>query len=280
MTSTLADLENKLRHLEQTLSSIAADAVEPEIQEPDIQEPVQEHTPVDPPSEPAVLADEQPQSPGPHLFAEPIPVVSEAEELSPPVSVGDESAARVVDEALEPEPSDSAPTLDPERLLAFRDRLEDFAQQLLVELDELISQLGGAPQLRAPEPPSEEPSPPSSHDDVLVDYPQHTPDEPTATQQMHAGVPTAELTEYEGHVELGVGPFFDIGSLSAFESRLAEVPNIAETAVRRFEASHAVLDLRLSGPVTLIGELHAIVDGDFSVRQISENRIAINFEDS
>ena len=53
---------------------------------------------------------------------------------------------------------------------------------------------------------------------------------------------------FEGRVELGVGPFYDIASLGAFERRLAGLPGVSEATVRRFEASHAVVDVRLDDP--------------------------------
>jgi hypothetical protein len=81
-------------------------------------------------------------------------------------------------------------------------------------------------------------------------------------------------------VELGVGPFYDIGSLSAFEQRLAGLPNVVEVAVRRFEASHAVVDVRLGAPVALVRELQRVLDTGFSVRQVAPGRIQLAFDDT
>ena len=85
---------------------------------------------------------------------------------------------------------------------------------------------------------------------------------------------------FEGRVELGVGPFYDIGSLGAFEQRLANVPGVSEASVRRFEASHAVVDVRLAAPVALVRELRHAVDSDFSVREIASGRILLTFDES
>jgi hypothetical protein len=84
---------------------------------------------------------------------------------------------------------------------------------------------------------------------------------------------------FEGRVELGVGPFYDIGSLSAFEQQVASVPSVSEISVRRFEASHAVVDLRLSAPVALLAELRRVLDSDFGVRQVAPGRIALSFDE-
>jgi hypothetical protein len=102
-------------------------------------------------------------------------------------------------------------------------------------------------------------------------------DEPSIESQQE---PTEEQIQFAGHVELGVGPFFDIGSLSAFEDQVASLPNVLETAVRRFEASHAVLDLHLSSPIALVAALRGVVETEFKVRQMSDSRLAITFEDS
>jgi hypothetical protein len=90
----------------------------------------------------------------------------------------------------------------------------------------------------------------------------------------------AEESLFEGHVELGVGPFYDIGSLSAFERHLADLPHVINASVRRFEASHAVVDVRLSAPVALVRELRRTADTDFSVREVASGRILLTFDDA
>jgi hypothetical protein len=91
--------------------------------------------------------------------------------------------------------------------------------------------------------------------------------------------PVNEEPLLEGRIELGVGPFYDIGSLSAFEQQVASVPNVTEVSVRRFEASHAVVDLHLAAPVALLGELRRVLDTDFGVRQVAPGRIALSFDE-
>ena len=85
---------------------------------------------------------------------------------------------------------------------------------------------------------------------------------------------------FEGRVELGVGPFYDIASLGAFERRLAGLPGVSEATVRRFEASHAVVDVRLATPVALVRELRRAADSDFSVREVASGRILLTFDES
>ncbi len=91
--------------------------------------------------------------------------------------------------------------------------------------------------------------------------------------------PSPEEALFEGRIELGVGPFYDIASLSAFQRRLAGLPHVAEASVRRFEASHAVVDVRLAAPVALVLELRRAGETDFSVREVADGRILLTFDE-
>jgi hypothetical protein len=91
--------------------------------------------------------------------------------------------------------------------------------------------------------------------------------------------PEDEAVFFE-HVEIGVGPFYDISSLSAFEREIARAPNVTETAVRRFEASHAVIDLHLTAPTALVSELRTVVSTPFHVRQLADSRLSLTFDES
>jgi hypothetical protein len=191
-------------------------------------------------------------------------------------------------------------------LLSFRDRLERLTAELAEDYNQMLAKLTQQP------PPAHQPelsvSPQELEDDLaqpdppepaqVVDAELTAPDLPELSRplpeqpQEHSAPPTdnapsaetdsptEDQPQFEGHVELGVGPFYDIGSLSAFENRVASLPNVLETSVRRFEASHAVLDVRLSGPVALVRELHNVIDSDIMIRQLSENRLAITFEEA
>ena len=109
-------------------------------------------------------------------------------------------------------------------------------------------------------------------------------DRPAAVEPMAEEIPAAtdspEDMLFEGRVELGVGPFYDIASLSAFERGLASLPYVVEASVRRFEASHAVVDVRLAAPVALVRELRRTVESDFSVREVADGRVLLTFDES
>ncbi len=107
---------------------------------------------------------------------------------------------------------------------------------------------------------------------------------PTSLQPTGEPLPVAtpgspEDVLFEGRVELGVGPFYDIASLSAFERGLASLPYVVEASVRRFEASHAVVDVRLAAPVALVRELRRTVESDFNVREVADGRVLLTFDE-
>ncbi len=190
-------------------------------------------------------------------------------------------------------------------LLRFRDRLELLTAELTEDYNQMLAKLteqpapANQPELLVSQEPEDdlaEPDPPApAHvvdaefvNPVLPELSRPLAEEPQEHSNLAAGdapsaetdSPTEDQPQFEGHVELGVGPFYDIGSLSAFENRVASLPNVLETSVRRFEASHAVLDVRLSGPIALVRELHNVIDSDIMIRQLSENRLAITFEEA
>jgi len=136
-------------------------------------------------------------------------------------------------------------------LRRFSERLERFTKELTADYEAVLTRVMATLSGRVPpEPPAPEPTPPAREEPL-----------------------------FEGRVELGVGPFYDIGSLSAFEQQVANVPNVTEVSVRRFEASHAVVDLRLTAPVALLEELRRVLDTDFGVRQVAPGRIALSFDE-
>jgi len=140
-------------------------------------------------------------------------------------------------------------------LRRFRERLERFARELLADYDAVLSRaMSGVAGRVLPEPPAAPQAP-------------ETPPQPR--EQL-----------YEGRVELGVGPFYDIGSLGTFEQLVAGVPQVMEVSVRRFEASHAVVDVRLASPVALVSELRRVLETDFSAREVAPGRIQLAFDDA
>jgi hypothetical protein len=151
-------------------------------------------------------------------------------------------------------------------LRRFRDRLERLARDLAAEYDALLSRVMAGLTSASPAPAAPAAGEPSGS---LSAAAVASPPAP----------PSGEETLFEGRVELGVGPFYDLASLSAFERRLASLPHVSEASVRRFEASHAVVDLRLAAPVALVQELRRTAESDFSVREVADGRILLTFDE-
>jgi hypothetical protein len=165
-------------------------------------------------------------------------------------------------------------------LRRFRDRLERFARDLAAEYDALLSRvMAGLTSASAPASPTSAQAPPGSPQAAYTP-PASTPPVATPPAAPPAGAQASrEETMFEGRVELGVGPFYDIASLSAFERRLASLPHVSEASVRRFEASHAVVDLQLAAPVALVQELRRTGETDFNVREVADGRLLLTFDD-
>ena len=171
-------------------------------------------------------------------------------------------------------------------LRRFRDRLERFARDLADEYDALLGRVmsgltsaptptpGATPRDTVPAAPTVSAPPASTVSAPLAATPPATPPPPESAPE------SPEDALFEGRVELGVGPFYDIVSLSAFERRLASLPYVVEASVRRFEASHAVVDLRLAAPVALVRELRRTAETDFSVREVADGRILLTFDET
>ncbi|HEV3069865.1 MAG TPA: hypothetical protein VGY76_00390 [Solirubrobacteraceae bacterium] len=240
VTTTLAELERKLRELERELTSIGRRRVRPE-------------QAVDTFAASAARAGMDEQTGHGHAGSPTGRLVDERVQSSTraPLPAQPPPASEATDERPRPSAAQLATLAE---LRRFRERLERFATELTADYDAMLTRvmagLSGRPMPDAPEP-------------------------------LEPAAPAAVSQEplFEGRVELGVGPFYDIGSLSAFEQQVASVPNVTEVSVRRFEASHAVVDLRLSAPVALLSELRRVLDTDFDVRQVAAGRIALSFDE-
>jgi pyruvate/2-oxoglutarate dehydrogenase complex dihydrolipoamide acyltransferase (E2) component len=167
-------------------------------------------------------------------------------------------------------------------LRRFRDRLERFARELAVEYDALLGRVMTGLS-SAPARPSSAAAPaptfaPSAAAPAFTTAPAAPAPATAAPETSEAE--SRENALFEGRVELGVGPFYDIASLGAFERRLASLPGVSEASVRRFEASHAVVDVRLAAPVALVRELRRAAGSDFSVREVASGRILLTFDES
>jgi hypothetical protein len=285
VTGTLAELERKLRELERELTSIGRRREGEETAQTPGQAPPPstageaglaptstEYPMASPTSPPASNEPSQP------------PVAHEAyavahESPSPSSSSGEASFAqpaggsqgRLVDEAIESEPERARPSDAQLESLAelrrFRDRLERFGRELATEYDALLGRvMSGLFSTSGSEAQAPQPTPPTG------------PPPPVVPEVSEAEA--RESTLFEGRVELGVGPFYDIAALGAFEQRLASLPGVSEATVRRFEASHAVVDVRLAAPVALVRELRLALDSDFGVREVASGRILLTFDDA
>ncbi len=256
VTGALVELERKLRELQQELSSIGRR------REPDEASS----------SAPAVgsgrIVDEAVQPPPPHVVAPPAPPQPLATTAAQPHATAAPAGAA---SRLGGAPSATADTPaaqsgDPRleslaELRRFRDRLERFGRELASEYDALLGRvmagLSGTPS--AAQQAADTDTPP-----------------PAAVSEQD----TRENALFEGRVELGVGPFYDIGALGAFEQRLSALPGVSEASVRRFEASHAVVDIRLAAPVALVKELRHALNTEFSIREVAGGRILLTFDDA
>jgi hypothetical protein len=273
LTGTLAELERKLRELESELSSIgrrgeSADVVSASSLPgaPSAGRLVDEA--IEPPAPPAPRGDtsgqpmkfvrpapprRQPPPPPEQPPTSPAPTPPAAETLAPEAAAPPLSAAGTPER---PRPTE-AQLASLAELRRFRDRLERFARDLAAEYDALLGRVmsgltssataGDSPQVAAP---------------------------PTAP-----AAPGPEDALFEGRVELGVGPFYDMAALTAFERQLATLAFVSDASVRRFEASHAVVDVRLATPVALVRELRRALDSEFSVREIAGGRVLLTFDE-
>ncbi len=293
VTGTLAELERKLRELERELTSIGrrrelgganlapeAAATPAQTSGRLVDEAIEPPIPGEPPDSipgepPDSIPGEPPDSGQPVKFVRPpesarqwasrgpAPRVeprtpSEAQGVSEPYTVSEAQPA--FEQQERPRPSE-AQLASLAELRRFRDRLERLARDLATEYDALLGRVMAGLTSASPSPAH---APPAA--------PLPAPPPPPAPA-------SPEDALFEGRVELGVGPFYDIASLSAFERQLASLPHVGEASVRRFEASHAVVDLRLAAPVALVRELRRRTETDFNVREVADGRILLTFDD-
>ena len=269
VTGTLAELERKLRELERELTSIGR-------RDPPAAEPV-------PP--PASAPPSQPPAPQPPAPQPPPPQPPPAQPTPPPIfsPISSQPSGRLVDEAVErSEPLERVRPSDAQlaslaELRRFRDRLERFARELATEYDALLGRVMTGLSTAPARATSAAAAPTSTAQASSLQA--SPPPAPVATPEA-AAAQAGENALFEGRVEMGVGPFYDIASLGAFERRLASLPGVSEAAVRRFEASHAVVDVRLAAPVALVRELRRASGSDFSVREVASGRILLTFDES
>ncbi len=307
VTGTLAELERKLRELESELSSIGRRREVVGATPPDSSIEASPSSPggrlvdeaIEPPTQVAPVTSIVPPAQG-----APAPVAPSATSASAPIRPATEPAGAGQPVKFmrpqRPRPSETQLASLAE-LRRFRDRLERFARELAAEYDALLGRVMSgltAPSIPADLPtstqlaaeptastqPAAEPTASTQPGAGPITSTQPAAEPPTSLQPTGEPLPEAtpgspEDVLFEGRVELGVGPFYDIASLSAFERGLASLPYVVEASVRRFEASHAVVDVRLAAPVALVRELRRTVESDFNVREVADGRVLLTFDE-
>jgi hypothetical protein len=260
VTTTLSELERKLKELERELESVGRGG---ELDSDPAQggwtpapDPAREPAPV-PPSPPAGAtpltaswhgtagADTPPPPPG-FNGVSPVPVTpppapwpqvaAPQAHATPPAHA--EAPRDTAPPAYAPPPAPApAPAAGLHRqldeLLAFRDRLVRTTDDLVSELSRVLTELGvGA----APDPA-----------DTLL----------------------------SGDVTIDAAPFGDLATLAAFEQALQRVSGVVGVHVRTLDAGRATIDVRLSGPVALAAALRATAPLPFAVADVRDGRLTL-----
>jgi hypothetical protein len=240
VTTTLSELERKLKELERELETVGRggelDSDPAQGGWTPVPDPPQEHVPGPPPSSGATPltaswhgtadADVPPPPPAFNGVA-PVPV-------TPPAAPWPQAAPPAY---APPPPPPPAPAAGLHRqldeLLAFRDRLVRTTDDLVSELSRVLTELGiGA----APDPA-----------DTLL----------------------------SGDVTVDAAPFGDLATLAAFEQALQRVPGVIGVYVRVLDAGRATIDVRLSGPVALAAALRATAPLPFAVTDVRDGRLTL-----
>jgi hypothetical protein len=244
VTSTLSELERKLKELERELETVGRGG------ELDSDPAQGGWTPV--PDVPQAIPSRPPDAATPltaswHGTADaapPPPPVAFNGVAPVPVTPPAAPWPQTAPPAYAPPPAPPASPLPPpapaaglhrqlDELLAFRDRLVRTTDDLVSELSRVLTELGvGA----APDPA-----------DTLL----------------------------SGDVTVDAAPFGDLATLAAFEQALQRVPGVAGVYVRALDAGRATIDVRLSGPVALAAALRATAPLPFAVTDVRDGRLTL-----
>jgi hypothetical protein len=257
VTSTLSELERKLKELERELASVGRggeiDAVPAqagwtpapvEPPAPDPGPPPAGATPFTaawhgsgsgaaappPPVSPFDGAPPVPVTPPPTPWPAPDAGASSSPTPPPPA---EPAAAPPPAPPSPPSPPSSGLHRQLDELLAFRDRLVRTTDDLVAELSRVLTELGA---------------------DVAPDLAD---------------------TVLSGAVIVDVAPFADLATLAAFEQALVRTPGVAEVDVRTLDAGRATIDVQLAGPVALAAVLRASAPVAFAVDDVREGRLTL-----
>jgi hypothetical protein len=242
VTSTLSELERRLKELEQELESVGRGGeldTEPAQGGWDAPPPSRDPGPPPPGATPFAAAwhgsggaAPVPAPPvSPFDGAPPVPVVPPAA----PWGAAAPAAVPVPAPASPPSPPSPEPGLHRQldELLAFRDQLVRTTDDLVAELSRVLTELG----VDAPHDPA----------DTLL----------------------------SGHVVIDAAPFADFATLAAFEQALARTPGVVAVDVRTLDAGRATIDVSLAGPLPLGSALRATAPVAFAVTAADEGRLSL-----
>lgn len=82
--------------------------------------------------------------------------------------------------------------------------------------------------------------------------------------------------EFDGFVEIEIGPFADFSKLVGFEDAARSIAATSELSIRRFSEGRATLTMTLKEPVELIRELEERCELDFAVRERGPARLVLD----
>lgn len=239
VTTTLRELEDKLRALEDELKGTPSEAA--------AGAPAPAPTPVPPPT-PA-----------------PAPIAAAPAPVAPPVP-GPVAPAAPVGEL----------DVHLARLDQFRDQLERSAQELVSEYERVIGSLrGAAAHVAAPAPIL----PPAPADPVAATpaptLPPPAPWQPPPTASPATSPGDVAL---EGAITVDAGPFTGIDGLSGFEQTLASIPGVDDVYVRGFEGDRAMIDLTAAAPVAFGPALQQVSTVPFTITAAGPGHLAVSLE--
>lgn len=110
-----------------------------------------------------------------------------------------------------------------------------------------------------------------------VPPPQHS--DASSLQLVGAGAGAdADGELFRTRVELDAGPFATFSELSAFESKLADLPKITDVRIREFNDERAAIDLELSEERPLVRDLAGHLPYRFAVMSRERSRLMIDVD--
>jgi hypothetical protein len=245
--ASLADVDRKLRELQHELELVT--------QGPDGSPAAARPEPPATPPTPPVATPPPPRSA--RALEEDARARAEADAI---VARARAEAARIVDEAAAQVAAIGAQIDEFQRL---RDELQRSARALVEEYERSRGPVA------APSPP---PPPPP------------TPSAPPPAPAANTGAPSpaasssADDRQFEGEVVINAGPFVDIATLGVVERALARLARTEEVYVRGFEGNRALIDVKLAGPVPLLGELRRELPFGFELVEIGYERITLDLD--